>query len=109
MIISASRRTDIPAFYSKWFINRIKAGCCQVPNPLNYHQLSYVSLRPEDVDAIIFWSKNPTPMLGHLNELDKMGFRYYFQFTLKQLQKKPGYLVQLQQHIGDMQTRSLHF
>jgi len=82
VIISASRRTDIPAFYSKWFINRIRAGWCQVPNPLNYNQLSYVSLRPEDVDAIIFWSKNPAPMLGYLDELDERGFHYYFQFAL---------------------------
>lgn len=82
MIISASRRTDIPAFYSKWFINRIRAGWCQVPNPQNYNQISYVSLKPEDVDAIVFWSKNPAPMFGYLDELDKLGFRYYFQFTL---------------------------
>jgi len=82
MIISASRRTDIPAFYSEWFINRIRAGWCFVPNPLNYDQLAYVSLKPEDVDAIVFWSKNPAPIISHLNELDTMGFRYYFQFTL---------------------------
>lgn len=87
MIISASRRTDIPAFYSKWFINRIRAGWCQVPNPLKYRQLSYVSLKPEDVDAIVFWSKNPAPMLGYLDELDTLGFRYYFQFTLNDYQK----------------------
>jgi len=82
VIISASRRTDIPALYSKWFINRIRVGWCQVPNPLNYGQLSYVSLRPEDVDAIVFWSKNPAPMFDYLGDLDALGFRYYFQFTL---------------------------
>lgn len=82
MIISASRRTDIPAFYSKWFINRVRAGWCQVPNPLNYGQLSYVSLKPEDVDAIVFWSKNPAPMFTYLDELDERGFHYYFQFAL---------------------------
>ena len=87
MIISASRRTDIPAFYSKWFINRIRAGWCQVPNPLNYNQLSYVSLRPEDVDAIVFWSKNPAPMLNYLDELDERDFRYYFQFALNDYPK----------------------
>jgi hypothetical protein len=82
MIISASRRTDIPAYYSKWFLNRIRAGWCQVPNPLNCHQLSYVSLKPEDVTVIVFWSKNPAPLLDSLDELDQKGFRYYFQFTL---------------------------
>lgn len=81
-IISASRRTDIPALYSEWFMNRIRAGWCQVPNPLNYNQLSYISLRTEDVDAIVFWSKYPKPMLKYLSELDDRGFRYYFQFAV---------------------------
>lgn len=82
MIISASRRTDIPAFYSKWLINRIRAGWCLVPNPLNMKQISKVSLHPKDVELIVFWSKNPAPLLSHLDELDRLGFRYYFQFTL---------------------------
>lgn len=82
MIISASRRTDIPAFYSQWFMNRLRAGWCIVPNPLNMKQISKVSLHPKDVEAIIFWSKNPAPLLPHLGELDKLGFYYYFQFSL---------------------------
>ena len=81
-IISASRRTDIPAFYSDWFVNRIRAGWCLVPNPVNARQVSRVSLQPEDVTAIVFWSKNPAPLLEHLTELDERGYRYYFQFTL---------------------------
>ena len=82
MIISASRRTDIPAIYSKWFMNRIRAGYCQVPNPYNAKQISHVSLDPRDVEAIVFWSKNPAPLLPQLWELDDLGFCYYFQFTL---------------------------
>jgi len=82
MIISASRRTDIPAFYSKWFINRVRAGFCEVPNPLNAKQINTVSLDPADVEAIVFWSKNPAPLLPYLDELDQRGFHYYFQFTL---------------------------
>jgi DNA repair photolyase len=82
MIISASRRTDIPALYSEWFMNRIRAGWCLVPNPMNMKQVSLVSLRPQEVDAIVFWSKNPAPMIPYLGELSAMGFRYYFQFTL---------------------------
>ncbi len=82
MIISASRRTDIPAFYSEWFMNRVRAGWCWVPNPLNMKQVSHVSLQPKDVEAIIFWSKNPVPLMPHLDELDNLGFRYYFQFSL---------------------------
>lgn len=82
MIISASRRTDIPAFYSKWFMNRIRAGYCLVPNPRNMKQVLRVSLQPRDTEAIVFWSKNPAPLLPHLGELDKLGFYYYFQFSL---------------------------
>lgn len=82
MIISASRRTDIPALYSEWFMNRVRAGWCVVPNPVNSKQVSLVSLDPLDVDAIVFWSKNPAPMLPHLDELDSRGFRHYFQFSL---------------------------
>lgn len=82
MIISASRRTDIPAFYSAWLMNRIRTGYCLVPNPFNAKQISRVSLAREDVDAFVFWSKNPQPMLGLLDELTDRGFIYYFQYTL---------------------------
>lgn len=80
MIISASRRTDIPAYYSEWFFNRIKEGCVYVRNPMNFHQISEISLSPEVVDGIVFWTKNPAPMLGRLDEL--RDYSYYFQFTL---------------------------
>ena len=82
MIISASRRTDIPAFYPEWFIRRIRAGFCTVPNPFNPQQVSRVSLDPQDVDVVVFWTRNPRPLFPHLDELDRRGFRYYFQFTL---------------------------
>lgn len=82
MIISVSRRTDIPAFYSKWFMNRIRAGYCLVPNPRNMKQVLRVSLQPRDTEAIVFWSKNPAPLLPQLSELDQLGFYYYFQFSL---------------------------
>lgn len=82
MIISASRRTDIPAFYSEWFLNRIRAGYCTVPNPFNRNQISWVSLLPNDVDVIVFWTRNPKPLIPFLDELDNLGYRYYFQYTL---------------------------
>ncbi len=82
MIISASRRTDIPAFYARWIINRIRAGYCTVANPFNQKQVSYISLRPEDVDLIVFWTRNPQPLFPGLDELNRCGFRYYFLFTL---------------------------
>ncbi len=82
MIISASRRTDMPALYAEWFMNRIRAGTCMVPNPFNPRQVSRVSLRPEDVDVIVFWTRHPRPLLPHLDELDRCGYRTYFQYTL---------------------------
>ncbi|MGD0092751.1 MAG: DUF1848 domain-containing protein [Planctomycetota bacterium] len=82
LIISASRRTDIPAFYNDWFMNRVRAGFCEVPNPFNPKQVARVSLRPEDVDAIVFWTKNPRPLLEHIAELERLGLRFYFQFSL---------------------------
>ena len=80
MIISASRRTDIPAYYSDWFFNRIKEGCVIVRNPMNYRQISKISLSPEVVDVIVFWTKNPAPMIDRLEELRE--YKYCFQFTL---------------------------
>jgi hypothetical protein len=82
MIISASRRTDIPAYYAQWFINRIRAGHCTVPNPFNRKQVSNISLRPEDVDIIAFWTRNPQPLIPYLKELDQLGYLYYFQYTV---------------------------
>lgn len=80
MILSVSRRTDIPAFYSEWFFNRIKEGYVYVRNPMNIHQVSRIKLSPDVIDCIVFWSKNPSPMLNRLHELD--GYMYYFQFTI---------------------------
>ena len=92
MIISASRRSDIPAFYAEWFINRIRAGYCTVPNPFNSQQVSRVSLLPEDLDVIVFWTRNPRPLFPYLDELDQRGCRYYFQYTLL------GYPKQIDPH-----------
>lgn len=57
MIISASRRTDIPNYYSDWFFNRIKEGYLYVRNPMNIHQISNIDLSPEVVDCIVFGQK----------------------------------------------------
>lgn len=79
IIISASRSTDIPAFYVKWFFNRLAKGYCVWYNPFNRRKM-YVSF--ERCKAIVFWTKNPKPILPYLHELDRRGIRYYFQFTL---------------------------
>lgn len=80
MILSASRRTDIPNYYSDWFYERIKEGYLYVRNPINIHQISKIDLSPEVVDCIVFWTKNPINMIQRLNELDN--YKYYFQFTI---------------------------
>lgn len=81
-IISASRRTDIPAFYFDWFASRVRAGFCDVANPFNPKQVRRVSLRPADVDAIVFWTKDPAPMVERLAELGELASRCLFLFTL---------------------------
>ena len=82
VILSASRSTDIPAYYGQWFMNRLRAGWCAWVNPFN-RRPSYVSFR--DVKAVVFWTKNPAPFLQHLDELDARGLHYYFQYTLNEL------------------------
>ena len=79
VIISASRSTDIPAFYAKWFINRLKAGYCVWYNPFNQKPM-YISFAKTKV--VVFWTKNPEPLIPYLSELDKRGIHYYFQVTL---------------------------
>ena len=80
MILSVSRRTDIPAFYSEWFFNRLKEGFVLVRNPMSYHQVSRVKLTPDVIDCIVFWTKDPGKMLGKLHLLDE--YKYYFQITI---------------------------
>jgi hypothetical protein len=82
MIISASRRTDIPAFYSEWLRNRFDAGYCTVPNPFNAKQIARVSLRPEDIDAVVFWTRHARPAFPLLEHLDSRGVRYTFHYTI---------------------------
>lgn len=85
LIISASRSTDIPAFYAKWFINRLKAGYVIWYNPFN-QKPTYVSFKRTKV--IVFWTKNPKPLMPYLKELDELGIHYYFQYTLNDYEKE---------------------
>jgi Domain of unknown function (DUF1848) len=79
VIVSASRRTDIPAFHAEWFVRRLQVGFVKWTNPFNgsSQYISFAKTR-----AVVFWTKNPRPMLPHLAELDRRGIGYYFQFTL---------------------------
>lgn len=79
LILSASRRTDIPAFHTDWFFRRLDEGYCVTVNPYNGHRQP-VSL--DRVRAVVFWTKNPAPLIPRLAELDRRGIGYYIQFTL---------------------------
>lgn len=82
MIVSVSRRTDIPAFYSDWFIDKIEQGFLYVLNPFNRKQISKIILNSTTVDCFVFWTKNATPIIDKLQILDEKGFKYYFQYTI---------------------------
>ena len=73
MIINTGMRTDIPAFYSEWFVNRLKAGFVLVRNPYNPHSVARYRLSPDVVDLIGFCTKNPAPMLPHMDLLQSYG------------------------------------
>jgi hypothetical protein len=94
-IISCSRRTDLAAFYTPWLLGRLRAGSCEVANPFS-GRLYQVSLRPEDCIALVFWTRNPAPLLPHLDELDARGYRYYFHVSLL------GYPRWLESHSPDL-------
>ena len=79
-IISISRRTDIPAFYGEWFINRIRNGEAKYLHPFTRKYLS-ISLKPKDIAAIVFWTKNAKPFVKYLDELDK-NYKFYFNYTI---------------------------
>lgn len=80
-LISASRRTDLPAFYADWFVERTRAGSVSYVNPFNA-RVHTVSLAPDEVAAIVFWTRNFAPMMRHLTELESRGYRYLVQFTI---------------------------
>ena len=85
MILSVSRRTDIPAFYWEWFLNRVQAGFVDVRNPMNIHQVSRINIRPEVVDCIVFWTKNAGNIIPHLDKLKD--YKFYFQYTINPYNK----------------------
>ena len=92
VIISASRSTDIPAFYADWFFDRLEKGFSAWTNPFNgvKSYVSYINTR-----FIVFWSKNPWPLLPYLHILKERNIKCYIQYTLNdyegnQLEKIPS-------------------
>jgi len=80
-IVSVSRRTDIPAFYGDWFMNRLKEGFAGIVNPFG-GQKYIASLKPADVTCFVFWSKNFTPFLDNLKIINDLGYKFYFNYTI---------------------------
>jgi len=88
MIVSVSRRCDIPQHSFDWFMARLDAGFCEVVNPYNRHQIRRVSLVPrrdngtDGVDVLVFWTRNPRHILAHAEELTQRGFPFYVMVTI---------------------------
>ena len=80
MILSVSRRTDIPRFYFDWFLNRLQEGFVLIRNPINQHQVSRVALNRQTIECIAFWTKHPKPMLPKLQNLEPDP--YFVQVTI---------------------------
>ena len=99
LVISASRRTDLPAFFGEWFQNRLLAGFCRVRNPFNPRQISRLELSPETVEAFVFWTRNPQPFLPVLDCLDQLGFRYVFLMTIT------GYPRELERNTPEVEAQ----
>lgn len=81
MIVSASYRTDIPAFYGDWFRARLAAGFCRVANPYG-GEPSEISLRPEDVGGFVFWTRNARPFRPVLEDLAARGIAFVIQYSV---------------------------
>ncbi len=111
MIVSASRRTDIPACFGEWFMQCMREGSVSVHNPFNPSQKTSVTLNPDEVEAIVFWTKNVTPFLSKLTELDSLGFKgkYVFHITInpygKELERTLPPLAQRLQGIRAVSDR----
>jgi hypothetical protein len=101
-IISASRRTDIPAFYSRWLLRRLEEGSCDWITPFGSRRFT-VSLRPEDCLAIVFWTRNPSPLVPALAGIRAAGHFFYFQFTVT------GYGRPLETHAPPLDVSLRHF
>ncbi|MBI4874802.1 MAG: DUF1848 domain-containing protein [Acidobacteria bacterium] len=90
-LVSASRRTDIPALYAPWFLRRLREGFCHWIHPFN-GQVRRVSLRPADTLGIVCWTRQPAPLIPHLEDLQSAGHRFAFHVTVN------GYPERIESH-----------
>ena len=101
MIISASYKTDIPAFYGRWFLNRLEAGFCRMVNPYG-GQTYRIDLTRPAVDGFIFWTKNLGPFLGTLDSVAERGFPFIVQYSVT------GLPTALERSVPDWETAVGH-
>ena len=126
MILSVSRRTDIPAFYSNWFFEQLNQGFVLVPNPINPSKIARIKLEPlkienietnlfgdnkvemqGNIEGIVFWTKNPKPMLTQMEKLKD--YKYYFLYTLNAYPEHiESKLPSLQERINSFKELSKH-
>jgi len=83
-IISVSRRTDIPAFYGDWFMQRLNDGFAGLVHPFGGNKY-IIPLRPENVICFVFWSKNFSSFIENLKIIDELGYKFYFNYTVTAL------------------------
>jgi hypothetical protein len=82
MIVSASRRCDIPAYRMAWLMGALRAGSCEVRSPFDARKSRIVSLDPAEVDCLVFWTRDPRPLAAAAREIEALGFRFYAQVTI---------------------------
>ena len=83
MVLSVSRRTDIPCCYPDWFYRRLEEGTVCIRNPFRQDQISEIAVTPDVTDCIVFWTKNPIPLEPYLSRIERLGYpNYYFSYTL---------------------------
>ncbi len=97
MIISASRRCDIPSTYAQWLANRFEQGFVQVRNPYNHHAIRTVDLTADSVDAVVLWTKDASALFDLMGPIER--FPFYVQWTIN------GYPSLYEQHIAPLQDR----
>lgn len=104
MILSVSRRTDIPAFYPQWFMNRVEEGFLYTRNPFNANLISKIPLSPDIVDCIVFWTKNAAPLVPFLPKISSIyKDAFYFQYSIN------GYGQDIEPAVPQLQTRIKNF
>ena len=80
-VISASRRTDIPAFFTNWFLEALETGSVSFREPFS-DRMRTISMKPEDVHSIVFWSRDYSKLIPHLRSIEAKGYSFYFHFTI---------------------------